>query len=326
MVIGIQSSMGGFQAEAALIARTLPVRTMTKAVRSTDQPNCCRGYFDLRRQPDHVAGAALAAGARVDLLHLEAGLPQPRGEAPVGMRRPDGKHTAGRQAPRARRPAPPCRRGDHWRCATGRPGHCRRRAGSRRRRPCPTRSDRRRRPRGPPPWDRRGCRRRAPPSARAPRRRRPARVRRRRQLHPRPSSARAARSVKPMPSPPISIFAACGLSPIFAQASLASASSEPLRRLFISSLAPSMMENSLPRRLRRSSSRPPGTLAESSCIQGIMYDYMLHSPATAMAATGRSSRIGRCPAATSPSCRERLRATGFFPRPISLAMAERVAE
>src|SRR3546814_3315479 len=47
-----------------------------------------------------------------------------------------------------------------------------------------------------------------------------------------PRDANAARSVKPMPSPPISICG-CGRDRIFPQDSVASASSEPLRRLFI---------------------------------------------------------------------------------------------
>ena len=131
-----------------------------------------------------MARAALAAGARVDLLHLEAGLPQPRGKAPVGMRRPDGEHAAGLQ--RGTRGGQPRQavKTDRSRHATTRRGRCRRRAGSRHRRPCPIRSDRRRRPRAPRPADRRGCRRKFPPSARAPRRRPTARVRRRRPLRP----------------------------------------------------------------------------------------------------------------------------------------------
>src|SRR5690606_27919787 len=88
-------------------------------------------------------------------------------------------------------------------------------------------------------------------------------------------SRSAARSVKPMPSPPMRMRG-FRLPRILAQESPASASSEPLRRLFINSLAPSIMENSAPRRLRRSSSRPPGTVAESSCSHGIMHGYMLH--------------------------------------------------
>jgi hypothetical protein len=40
---------------------------------------------------------------------------------------------------------------------------------------------------------------------------------------------------------------------------VASASSEPLRRLFMSSSLPSMIANSAPRRLRRNSPPPPGT-------------------------------------------------------------------
>jgi hypothetical protein len=57
---------------------------------------------------------------------------------------------------------------------------------------------------------------------------------------------------------------------ILRQASVASASSDPLRRLFINSLAPSIMENSAPRRIRRSSTSAPGTPAVSICDQGIM--------------------------------------------------------
>ena len=64
----------------------------------------------------------------------------------------------------------------------------------------------------------------------------------------------------------------CGFATfsIFFAASVASAASEPERRLFISSLVPSMMENSLPRRIRRSSSSVPGMRAVSIFSQGIM--------------------------------------------------------
>jgi hypothetical protein len=54
-----------------------------------------------------------------------------------------------------------------------------------------------------------------------------------------------------------------------AHGSVASASSDPLTRLFINSIAPSMIENSVPRRFRRSSP-PPGMAAVSSRDQGIM--------------------------------------------------------
>ena len=65
-----------------------------------------------------------------------------------------------------------------------------------------------------------------------------------------------------MPSPPIST---CGFATAldFLAASVASAASEPERRLFISSLVPSMIENSSPRRIRRSSPSVPGTRAVS---------------------------------------------------------------
>jgi hypothetical protein len=52
--------------------------------------------------------------------------------------------------------------------------------------------------------------------------------------------------------------------------SRASASSEPLSRLFINSLLPSMTENSVPRLFSRSVSRPPGTGAVSSVSHGII--------------------------------------------------------
>ena len=54
-----------------------------------------------------------------------------------------------------------------------------------------------------------------------------------------------------MPNPPIKIRGALR-SRILSQAIVASASSDPLRRLFISSFWPSMIENSAPRCLRRS--------------------------------------------------------------------------
>ncbi len=68
---------------------------------------------------------------------------------------------------------------------------------------------------------------------------------------------RAARKVKPIPRPPISTFGRARPL-IFSRDSVASASSEPLRRLFISSFEPSMIENSLPRCLRRNSPLSPG--------------------------------------------------------------------
>ena len=55
-----------------------------------------------------------------------------------------------------------------------------------------------------------------------------------------------------------------------AMVSPASASSEPLRRLFISSIAPAMIENSWPRRISRSSPPSPGTVAAPNCTQGII--------------------------------------------------------
>ena len=72
-----------------------------------------------------------------------------------------------------------------------------------------------------------------------------------------------------MPRPPIS---KCGLATasIFLAASVASAASEPLRRLFINSLVPSMMENSAPRRISRNSPSVPGTHAVSIFTHGIM--------------------------------------------------------
>jgi hypothetical protein len=61
-----------------------------------------------------------------------------------------------------------------------------------------------------------------------------------------------------MPRPPIRIRAR-GLSRSRAQVIAASATSEPLRRLFISSIVSAMMANSSPRRIRRRSVPPPGT-------------------------------------------------------------------
>ena len=71
-----------------------------------------------------------------------------------------------------------------------------------------------------------------------------------------------------MPSPPMRTRGRARPR-ILAQASVASASSEPLRRLFISSLTPRRIENSAPRRIRRTSP-PPGTAALPSWIQGII--------------------------------------------------------
>ena len=53
------------------------------------------------------------------------------------------------------------------------------------------------------------------------------------------------------------------------QLSAASASSEPLSRLFISSMAPDIIDSSAPRRMRRSSP-PSGICTASNWIQGIM--------------------------------------------------------
>ena len=71
-----------------------------------------------------------------------------------------------------------------------------------------------------------------------------------------------------MPSPPIRIRGRVR-SPILAIAISASASSDPWTRLFISSLWPSLIENSAPRCSSRSSPPPPATSAVSSRIQGI---------------------------------------------------------
>ena len=83
-----------------------------------------------------------------------------------------------------------------------------------------------------------------------------------------PRTVRAARSVKPMPNPPMRI---CGRlwSLILSHENVASASSEPVRRLLISWIVPSMIENSASRCIRRNSP-PPGTTARSISAQGIM--------------------------------------------------------
>ena len=64
----------------------------------------------------------------------------------------------------------------------------------------------------------------------------------------------------------------CGFATfsIFLAASVASAASEPLRRLFINSLVPSLMENSAPRRISRNSPSLPGTRAVSIFSHGII--------------------------------------------------------
>src|SRR4051812_15498371 len=103
---------------------------------------------------------------------------------------------------------------------------------------------------------------------------------------PAPNTASAARSVKPMPNPPIST---CGFSTasIFFAASVASAASEPLRRLFISSLVPSLMENSAPRRISRNSSFVPGMRAVSILTHGIMRNFRYDQPPPRTASAAR---------------------------------------
>jgi hypothetical protein len=72
-----------------------------------------------------------------------------------------------------------------------------------------------------------------------------------------------------MPNPPINKSGHLTAS-ILLQASVARASSDPLRRLFISSFWPSIIENSAPLRISRSSTSAPGTRAVSICNHGIM--------------------------------------------------------
>jgi hypothetical protein len=70
-----------------------------------------------------------------------------------------------------------------------------------------------------------------------------------------------------MPRPPIN-RRGLGCDTSFAQVSFASASSEPLSLLFISSFGPSMIENSVPRWISRSVSVLPGILAVSRRTRG----------------------------------------------------------
>ena len=86
------------------------------------------------------------------------------------------------------------------------------------------------------------------------------------------AAPKAARKVKPMPNPPIKIFGRLTDS-IRLQVSVASASSDPLSRLFINSLSPSIIENSSPLRFRRSSTSVPGTTAESISSHGIIVSF-----------------------------------------------------
>ena len=103
-----------------------------------------------------------------------------------------------------------------------------------------------------------------------------------------PSTASAARSVKPMPSPPIS---RCGalIASSLRQASVASASSDPERRLLINSFWPSFMENSTPRCIRRSSTSEPGTRVVSMCFHGIIRGFY-----AALAASCKARRRRPC--------------------------------
>ena len=160
-----------------------------------------------RGDPDDMPRAAAALRARLDLLDGETRLAQPPRESAVRPARPHGKHAAGPQRRVGRRQAARRRRARRWPVASGRPGRCRHRAGSRRKRRGPRGSAR---PTSASTILTRGSSRLAPktrPSARAPRRRQPEPVRRRRSAPRAPSAPSAARSVKPMPSPPIRIRA-----------------------------------------------------------------------------------------------------------------------
>ncbi len=103
------------------------------------------------------------------------------------------------------------------------------------------------------------------------------------------SSASAARRVKPMPSPPIRIRGR-DRPRIRSHDSAASAFSDPLSRLFISSIGPDMIESSAPRCMRRRSP-PPGIRAAPSWVQGIM-----RRPARTPPRSVRASSAGTRPA------------------------------
>jgi hypothetical protein len=111
-----------------------------------------------------------------------------------------------------------------------------------------------------------------------------------------PSSASAARSVKPMPSPPISM---CGIrrSRILRQETVASAPSDPPRRLFINSMLPDLIENSAPRLTRRSSP-PPGISAVASRDHGITDDPRMsgNGPRVHPSPKTAPDKIRACPA------------------------------
>ena len=160
-------------------------------------------------QPDHMTGAALAVCPHRHLLDGKPGPAQAPREVRVGRRRPDRRAPRRASAPRRRRPAPAGRRARRWPCATGRRDRCRRRAGSRR---SGRRADRRADVALDDSVTRGSSRLPAKISAIGPRAQATiagtssATVMR----ASGPSADSAARSVKPMPSPPISTAGAAG--------------------------------------------------------------------------------------------------------------------
>ena len=153
-------------------------------------------------------------------------------ELPVRGARPDAEDPPRLQGPVGTLEDPIRRRACRWPGASNPRGRCRRRAGLRRSGPVRLDHGVHVGPRGARRADRPGSRRRDAPAVRGPRRPRTGPVRPRRSVTSGPRLASAARRVKPMPSPADQHL---GAGPVLERAavSVASAASEPVRRLFI---------------------------------------------------------------------------------------------
>ena len=263
------SPVGAGAGPAATVPRPRPCSTPSSArIRSGAQSRCaapslCGPALSLLApgqrfpgagHPDDVARAARSVGPYLDLVRFEAGLAKAARESGVGGRRPDRQHAAIAQCGMR------CGKSGRIVEAVVLPGgsaprgRCRHRAGSHRSGWPPAVSAHRRRLRE---LSRAGSSRLSPkisaigPLAQAT----TAGTSSATVIEASASSsARAARSVNPIPSPPISSCAARRPWSRWHD-SLASASSDPLSRLFMSSFEPSMIENSAPRCLSRSSCR-----------------------------------------------------------------------
>ena len=243
--------------------------TLTNVTSRASGPILTSATLAPGRKPDEVARAfALGRGAHIDLVYLEPGVTKPLGERGIWSRRPNRQHAPGRSA----------------RCIDFNPFESYSESFAFRIRASGPLSTSSRIASNAEAWDRmtstasasrmlaRGSLR-LPPKSGA--------------MGPRahaitagtssattmrasgPSTASAARKVKPMPNPPIKISGRL-LDSILLHVSVASASSDPLSRLFINSLSPSIIENSSPLRIRRSSTSAPGTTAKSMCSHEIM--------------------------------------------------------